>query len=536
MKERLLDVTRDLRELTRLITSPASLSDVLVQALDALQSVVPHDLAVVLRLDGDELVVVAARGRLADARILSHRLALDAFPSIRRALETRHPVVLEEHHHRSGEGDPYAGLLDLPPGHSCMVVPLYAGDRSLGIMTFDRQVCGVYAESVLHLADVYGQVVSLALLYAEQVELLDRYRRLLQERNRVLAEEGGGACRAVQWLEAARSPAMRRLVEQAQQVAVTDVPVLIQGETGTGKEVLAQAIHCWSPRRGQPLLKLNCAAVPETLLESELFGHVRGAFSGADRDRPGRFLAASGGTLLLDEIGDLPLPAQAKLLRVLQEGTFEPLGSDRTVRVDVRILAATHRDLAAEVREGRFREDLYYRLCVFPLTVPPLRERREDILPLALSALADIARRRGRDPWRLPAATVDQLKQYSWPGNVRELVHALERATILAAGDAIPPSALRLLPAGEERAETTAPRAAIGGEGDGEILPLAEMERRYLERVLRHTGGRIYGAGGAAELLGLPPTTLQSRLKRLGVDRRRIVREGGSPARDRERG
>ncbi|MBK9776158.1 MAG: sigma 54-interacting transcriptional regulator [bacterium] len=300
--------------------------------------------------------------------------------------------------------------------------------------------------------------------------------------------------------------------------------MLILGETGTGKEVLARALHHWSPRRAQAFLSLNCAAIPESLLESELFGHVKGAFTGAGSARPGRFLAANGGTLLLDEIGDMPSAAQAKLLRVLQEGTFEPVGSDRTVKVDVRILAATHRDLEERVRAGAFREDLFYRLNVFPLHVPPLRERADDLPRLVATILAGLARRTGRGPWTVDDAALRELAAQEWPGNVRQLVNALERATIMKSAGALD---ARFFMGGTRRAatgegdatatmaETTA--AEVDADRD---LTLAAAERRHLRHVLELCGGRIYGADGAAERLGLKPTTLQSRMKKLGVGRR----------------
>ncbi|MCA9545375.1 MAG: sigma-54 factor interaction domain-containing protein, partial [Myxococcales bacterium] len=233
------------------------------------------------------------------------------------------------------------------------------------MMTFDRSTCGIYPDQSVALAGVYGQVVSIALLFAEQTALLDRLRHQAEARSRLLEGERG-TDDAVRSLEASRAPAMAEVVRLAKLVARTDTPVLIQGETGTGKEVLAQAVHAWSPRAERPFIKLNCAAIPAELVESELFGHVKGAFSGATRDREGRFRAANGGTLLLDEVGDMPLEAQAKLLRALQSGTFEPVGSDRSVRVDVRVVAASHVELLKAVQQGRFREDLYYRLAVVP--------------------------------------------------------------------------------------------------------------------------------------------------------------------------
>ncbi len=499
-----VDYSSDLHELARLVATPHGTDEVLERALAALATVVPYDLAAVFRLHGSEARIVAAAGALADPIVRGHQLDLAEYPTIRRALETRRPVPLADHHHASREGDPYDGVLDLPHGHSCMVVPLFAGDRSLGLITLDRSVCVPYPPQIVELAGVYGQLISLALLFADQAALLDRYRHQLKDQNRLLAQEVGDFD-AVRKLEAARSDAMRDLVRMARQVAASDLPVLIQGETGTGKEVLAQALHAWSPRVDGPFIKLNCSAIPENLVESELFGHKRGAFSGANQDRRGRFLTANGGTLLLDEIGDMPLAAQSKLLRVLQEGTFEPVGSDRTVKVDVRVLAASNIDLEEAVALGRFREDLYYRLAVFPLTLPPLRERRMDIPGLAISML-DAEHRRGRGPWSLQDASLAALANGPWPGNVRQLKNTLERATILCPRGPISPLDLGLWPT-PNRAPKPQPSTPTWEQN----------ERAYFRALLESTDNKIYGDGGAAALAGLKPTTLRSKLVKLGL-------------------
>lgn len=509
----LIDLTTDLGALTQLAATPGRLDDLLSRALDSMKSLVPYDLAAVLQLESGHLKVLSARGKLANDKIQEHSIALEDFPSVRRALETREARVLLEHDHAGSEGDPYDGVLDLPHGHSCMVVPLFAGDQTLGALTFDRSECSPYPEGTLQIAGVYGQIVALAIAEARQNNLLNRYREQLEERYRILKEELHGNSPAGQLIEQSSGPEMVQLVHQAKQVALTNAPVLILGETGTGKEVLAEAIHEWSPRRDHPFIRLNCAALPETLIESELFGHLKGAFSGADRKREGRFAVANGGTLLLDEIGELPIGAQAKLLRVIQEGTFEAVGSDQSIRVDVRIIAATHVDLEKAISEGRFREDLFYRLNVFPLELPPLRERLQDVPSLARTLLDKLAQKSGRGPWTLSDQALRKLSQHSWPGNIRELINVLERATILC-----PHGELQIDFPGRRGARKKTQLSSPNAFMD-DWPSLADLERRYIRQVLDKTKGKIYGAGGAGELLGLKPSTLQSRMKKLGLSR-----------------
>ncbi len=510
MSDPLPKLKSDLRSLAAFSTTPAELDALLVQALDALADLIPYDLAAVLELHGERLSVRVARGKLANTSVSQHQISLGEFPTVRRSLESRRPIALLEHHHSSDEGDPYRGVVDLEDGHSCMVVPLFARDRSLGVITFDRLTCQPYSPQVVELAGVYGQLVGLAFILAEQTQHLHRMLGRLQEQNRLLAAEQNTDGSAISNLEASDSPAIQALVRAAKSVAPTDTPVLIRGETGTGKEVLAQALHDWSRRRDAAFYKLNCAALPKNLIESELFGHVKGAFSGATRSRPGRFATADGGTLLLDEIGELPPESQAKLLRVLQEGTFEPVGSDRSIHVDVRILAATHVDLERAVEAGSFREDLYYRLNIFPLTLPPLRERLVDLDKIADTFLARLHARTGRGPWTLSAVGLARAQRHTWPGNVREFVNLLERATILHGEGPLDLDSLQARPASEP-SPPLLPNAAFP--------TLREHERAHIVDALRRCNGKIYGENGAAQLLEIKPTTLQSRMKKLGIKR-----------------
>ncbi len=308
-----------------------------------------------------------------------------------------------------------------------------------------------------------------------------------------------------------RSLAVRQLLHSIRQVAPTRATVLIQGETGTGKELVARAIHHSSPRSTGPFIRLNCANLPAGLVESELFGHEPGAFTGAEHRRKGRFELAHGGTILLDEITELPLELQSKLLRVLQEMQFERVGGTRTLTVDVRVVAATNRDLAGEIIAGRFRADLYYRLNVYPLQIPPLREHPEDIPLLVDHFVPRIARRIGKAIRNVDPGLIPQLSGYHWPGNVRELINLLERAIITS-----PDGVLRLT---EGFARSPTPAAATHPVHKVVLSDLATMERRHIESVLEATGGRISGASGAARILGLNPSTLRFRMKKMGIVR-----------------
>ncbi|WP_314407971.1 sigma 54-interacting transcriptional regulator [Pseudomonas kuykendallii] len=312
-----------------------------------------------------------------------------------------------------------------------------------------------------------------------------------------------------------QSEPILKIVKQIDVVAPTDASVLIHGESGTGKELIARAIHQASRRAQNPLIRVNCAAIPAELFESEFFGHVRGAFTGALRDRVGRFELADGGTLFLDEIGEIPLELQSKLLRVLQEGQFERVGEERTRRVDVRIVAATNRDLRAEAEAKRFREDLYFRLNVFPIHSPALRERPMDIPQLAAHFLKQVGQRLNMPGRRLRKSDTERLQAYAWPGNIRELQNVIERALITSEG-----LDLRIdLPTG------AAARAVVAAEPESPAVPagiltdaqLRQFERDNLKAALQAAGGRLFGKNGAAELLGLKPTTLASRLKRLDL-------------------
>lgn len=352
-----------------------------------------------------------------------------------------------------------------------------------------------------------------AIVNARAFEEIHRLKRQLELENEYLREEvaSEGAFGEI----IGTSPAIRSTTEQIRVVARTDANVMITGESGTGKELVAREIHRRSDRANGPMVKVNCAAIPHELFESEFFGHAEGAFTGAMRDRAGRFEAAEGGTLFLDEVGEIPLALQSKLLRVLQEGTFERVGEEQTREVNVRIVAATNRNLLEESRAGRFREDLYYRLNVFPIEVAPLRQRRQDIPALASHFLRASCHRMGRQNLRLTKAAAESLKRLDWPGNIRELQNLIERATITAKGTQL---RIQIPTAGAASFDASAKES----EAPGEILTesqLRQLERRNILNALASANGRVSGPGGAAELLGIKASTLTSRMKKMNIRR-----------------
>ena len=420
------------------------------------------------------------------------------------------------------------GDLDQDPGE-LSYIPWIKPEKIRGFngvpIVFKGEVLGVIAvfrrANVPEGAEVWGRVfadhVAGAIANARAFEEIQRLKSQLEQQNAYLQEEVVEA-KAFGDL-VGQSAALRQIVSQIDLVAPTDASVLILGETGTGKELVAHEIHRRSKRKEKALVRVNCASIPKELYESEFFGHARGAFTGAIKDRAGRFEAAEGGTLFLDEIGEVPIDLQGKLLRALQEKRYERVGEDRTRFADVRIVAATNRDLKKEVAAGRFREDLYYRLNVFPIQVAPLRERKEDVALLAPHFIKLSAKELGCPLPRLTRAGLVELQSYDWPGNIREMRNLIERAVILARGGALDFD----LPSGSD-ALPTAPSSKAVAEANPTLEFFTEPEMQQRERenllaILKKSGWKIKGAGGAAELLGVKPTTLLSRMKKMGLKR-----------------
>jgi formate hydrogenlyase transcriptional activator len=416
---------------------------------------------------------------------------------------------------------------------SLCAMPLLSAGRCLGVLFFMAARVAAYQELRRGLFDQVAGAVAVALDNCLAYEELQGLRDRLARENAYLQEE----IRREHPFEelVGSSPALLGVLRKVEQVAPTDSSVLIFGETGTGKELIARAIHDHSSRRERPLVKVNCSAISAGLVESELFGHVKGAFTGAFERRVGRFELADGGTIFLDEIGELPLETQVKLLRVLQEQEFEPVGSSRTVRVDVRVIAATNRDLPEALRAGRVRADLFYRLNVFPIEVPPLRDRRSDIPQLVTFFLSRFARRFGKRIGAVSPETMERLVSYAWPGNIRELQNVIERAVVLCDGpvleldrDLLPVTAAAGpgrepgTPAetGEAPARNGAASAA-DDPGPADLATLEEVERRQIVAALERTGGVIQGPRGAARILDIHPNTLRSRMEKLGITFRR---------------
>ncbi len=410
---------------------------------------------------------------------------------IRRDLEKEVRVGLEDHLLEEGI-------------RSYIAVPLIAKGEAFGTLNVGSREPEAYSEADAEFLVEVAHQVALAIQNMWAYEEIAELKARLEQENVYLQEEIKtehnfeeivGGCAAI-----------KKVLKAIEIVAPTDATVLICSETGTGKELVARALHNLSPRKNKPLVKVNCAALPTTLIESELFGHERGAFTGALSRKIGRFELADGGTIFLDEIGDLPLEMQTKLLRVLQDGEFERVGGTQTIKVDARVIAATNRDLEKAMQEERFRSDLYYRLNVFPVSLPALRDRKEDIELLVKHFVRKCCTRIGRGIETIPQQALHALVSYSWPGNIRELENVIERAVILSQGPSL-------------ELGDWSPQAG-GPSGPTPVATLDQAQRAHIIEVLQLTGGKVSGERGAAAILGIKPTTLESRMKKLDIERK----------------
>ena len=500
------------------LLSPGSADKVLELILNALRDLVDYELAVILKLTEDNVLTVQkAQGPLVPEYIMDFSIDLNQRKDIARIIRFDQPYLFNEGEEHE---DTYQDLMELPDNHSCLVVPLHIQQSPIGLLTLDHSACNMFSPAIVKFIGTLARLIAVIISQNESSRYLDTLRRdLTRERNLLLTREDPHFQNIL-----GHSPAWLRVVDQVKIIAESDLPVLIHGETGTGKEQVAHTIHKLSPRNDKPFITLNCSALNASLAESELFGHEKGAFTSAIASRKGRFEIADGGTLFLDEIADLPLEIQPKLLRTLQEGTFERIGGESTRSCDVRIIAASHMDLKKRVQTGQFREDLYYRLSVYPLELPPLRQRKEDILLLAHHFIQKEAHKSGNTPAKISEEAVSKLLDYPWPGNVRELQNAISRGVLLARADEIECRHLGLeqitpLPAIQSCANTT----ATVSESQTPFPSMTTMEKRHIEKALIQTSGKIYGKDGAAALLKLKPTTLQSRIKKLNIVRQELI-------------
>jgi formate hydrogenlyase transcriptional activator len=511
---------RALLDISEAANRHLELSRVLDSVAGALQALVPIDGVGIMTREGEVFRTVAAYHRevsrgdheteLAYAQRVTHRHADASRPDgpearavVAHLARTRETLVVDRHSDEHGFAA--NGTLERL-GIACLALtPLTRGDEFIGGIAFARLSATSFTPEEVGILEDISRPVASALANALAFQEIASLRARLEDENLALKEEIDSTSAVGGIIGAAA--ALRAVLERVSRVAATDSTVLITGETGTGKELVARAIHGASPRAGRALIKVNCAALPEGLVASELFGHEKGAFTGALHLRRGRFELAAGGTVFLDEVGELPAAVQVALLRVLQEGEFERVGGSETLHTDARVIAASNRNLEEAVREGRFRSDLFFRLDVFPIRLPSLRERREDVPLLVEYYLRHYARRVGKRIATVAPEAMEILGRYAWPGNVRELQNVVERAVILARGDVL------------EARDFELPSLQGEGGGGGLLGAAGDQERRRIEAALASSRGRVSGPYGAAKALGVPPSTLESRIQRLGIDK-----------------
>ncbi|HEU4344612.1 MAG TPA: sigma 54-interacting transcriptional regulator [Candidatus Binatia bacterium] len=506
------DRVRLLLEVNNVVVSQLDLNDLFPAVSACLRKVIQHDRSTLVLYDPETRQYRAHALHFANNESFIEEGRVESDGCMKSpaaiAITTRKPAVFGEDDLKSlCSESPAARRLVAEGVKAFCSLPLLSHDRILGAVNVGRRREDRFSPEDLELLSEVAKQIALAVENAQAYREISELKDRLAKENIYLEEE----VRTEHYFGAivGESAALRRVLKEVETVAPTGSTVLIRGETGTGKELVARALHDLSPRRGRTFVKLNCAAIPAGLLESELFGHEKGAFTGAIMQKVGRFELAHQGTLFLDEVGDIPLELQPKLLRALQEQEFERLGSTRTIHVDVRLVAATNRDLGQMVGDGRFRRDLYYRLNVFPVLLPPLRERRDDIPMLARHFTQQFAQRMGRRIEAIPAPVMEALVRYPWPGNIRELQNVIERAIIVSRGPRLQ------LPLSEFTQQT---KAASADFSSG-VFTLREAEREHILRALTETRWIIGGPAGAAFKLGMKRTTLQSRMRKLGITR-----------------
>ncbi len=488
---------------------PQRVLDLILQSLEELLN---FELAVILKLDENEqLKVEKAVGSLVNDSLKTFTIDLRKRRDLADILSHSSPYLYSTD---VPHVDTYDEILDLPDSHSCMVVPLYIKENLIGMMTLDNRVCGAFSPGIVSFVGTISRLIAVIMAQSDTSKLLiSQKNNLTAERNFLLRSDREKFRNML-----GNSPRWQSVIEQVRTVAASDLPVLIQGETGTGKEMVARTIHDLSTRSDRPFITLNCSALNASIAESELFGHEKGAFTSAVLKRKGRFDLADGGTLFLDEIADLPAEIQPKILRTLQEGTFERLGGEKTLKTDVRIIAASNKDLRNQVSTGLFREDLYYRLGVFPIFLPPLRDRDDDVIILAQTFLEQLEKKNNYSLHSLTTEAIKSLINYSWPGNVRELQNIIRRSALVSSDGIIDSSHLSL-PENNGPETDRVNRRTFEKDSSGEFSfqTLDEVISQHIQSALERSEGKIYGIKGAAELLGMKPTTLQSRIKKLAI-------------------
>ncbi|MBO9490919.1 nitric oxide reductase transcriptional regulator NorR [Endozoicomonas sp. G2_1] len=521
-------------ELSLDLASSLTSNDRFDQLLTTLRKAITCEAVAVLAVQGEFLVPLAQQGLSSDT--LGRRFVVTEHPRFEQICQSLKPVRFPAD---CPLPDPYDGLLidregDLPV-HACMGLPLYFDQQLIGVLTLDSLTPNIFDDLPNRTLEVISALAAVSLNTALTIELLETNVHHSQQ---VMAALSQANALVEQNQLLGQSPVMTKLKQEVGLVAPSDYTVLISGESGTGKELIAHSIHQQSRRNQQPIIYVNCAALPENLIESELFGHVKGAFTGADSNRLGKFAIADGGTLFLDEVGELPLVAQSKLLRALQSNEIQAVGQDQVTKVDVRVIAATNRDLATEVQADRFRADLYHRLNVYPIQVPALRERQGDIELLAGFFVEKLRRKLGLQQLKLSDQVLVALQQYQWPGNVRELEHMLSRAALKASSGTAPKTIVSisiadcdLMAESALHAVTTAGELSAENKNTGELLSIDQpinlriasdnFQRRLIRQALTQANGNW---SAAAKLLEMDRANLTRLAKRLGVQVEKVVR------------